>query len=88
MLVVSAGDSLELCLSHRESFAYKTIHKAEDIYLFIYTPKLPGPAGVIKERPQIKPVVIWTVVFSMVGRSEGGHFMSVHRVHPEEMLNL
>lgn len=83
-----ARDSLELGLSHCEDFKYKTIQEVEGIYLFIYTPKLPGPCGVIKERPQVKSVVIWTVVFSMVGRSQGGHFMSVNGIHPEEMFNL
>lgn len=58
------------------------------IYLFIYTPELPGPRGVIEEGPQVESVVIGTVVFSVVGRSEGGHFMSVNGIRPEEMLNL
>lgn len=51
--------------------------EAEGIYLFIYTPELPGPRGVVEERPQVKPVVIWAVVFSMVGRSQSGHFVPV-----------
>jgi len=74
----SAGDSPDLSLSHCEGFKHKTVQESEGIYLFIYTPKLPGPCGVIKERPQVKSVVIGTVVFSMVGRREGGHFMSVN----------
>lgn len=75
-------------LSHCKGFKYKSIQEAKGTYLFIYTPKLPGPRGVIKKRPQVKPVVIRTVVFSVVGRSESGHFMSVHGIHPEEMLDL
>lgn len=53
------------------------IPEAEGIHLFVYAPELPGPRGVVEERPQVEAVVIRTVVFSVVGRSEGGHFVPV-----------
>lgn len=75
-------------MSHGKGFKHDPREAAEGLYLFIYAPKLPGPCGVIQEGPQVKAVVIWTVVLGVVGGSESGHFMSVHGVHPEEMLDL
>lgn len=57
-------------------------------YLVINTLELPVPMCVVEERSKVKAVVIRTVALSMVGRSNCGHLVAVHRVHPEEVLHL
>ena len=57
-------------------------------YLIVYALELPGPASVIEERSKVKAVVIRTIALSVVGWRHCCHFVTVHRVHPEEALHL
>lgn len=49
-------------------------------YLVVNAEELPGPPRIVQKGPQVKPVVVRTVVFSVICWREGRHLVSVHGV--------
>lgn len=69
-------------------FSFRLGEKRDDAHLVVDAPELPAPACVVEERPEVEAVVVRTVALGVVGRRDRGHLVAVHRVHPEEALDL
>ena len=56
--------------------------------MFVNDAKLPGPHDVVEELAVVVAVVVWSVRFRVVRRSDRRHFVPIDRVTTEEKLDF